>query len=55
MMGTVADLAFLNVTDTPGSHIVGLNWRLMLGSAAIPAAAVMAQVFFVPVSLDPFS
>lgn len=30
MIGTVMDLAFFKVPDTP--HITGLNWRLMLGS-----------------------
>lgn len=48
MMGYVADLAFYYVPDQGG--IVGLNWRLMLGSAAIPPLFVMAQVFFCPES-----
>lgn len=48
MMGYVADLAFYYVPDQSG--IVGLNWRLMLGSAAIPPLFVMAQVFFCPES-----
>ncbi|ORY86658.1 hypothetical protein BCR35DRAFT_330549 [Leucosporidium creatinivorum] len=30
--------------------ITGLNWRLMLGSAAFPAFFVMAQVYFCPES-----
>ncbi|PWN32732.1 sugar transporter [Meira miltonrushii] len=48
MLGYVADIAFYNVPDQSG--IVGLNWRLMLGSAAIPPIAVMALVFFSPES-----
>ncbi|KAH9013143.1 MFS sugar transporter [Lactarius pseudohatsudake] len=31
-------------------HIKGLNWRLMLASAGIPALFLMAQVFFCPES-----
>lgn len=48
MFGYVAVLAFYYV----GSHGIGdgLNWRLMLGSAAIPALIVMFQVPFVPES-----
>ncbi|BGP11564.1 hypothetical protein JCM10049v2_007473 [Rhodotorula toruloides] len=41
MLGTVSSLAFYHVGDT--AHIHGLNWRLMLGSACLPAFAVMAQ------------
>ncbi|KIY45000.1 hypothetical protein FISHEDRAFT_67245 [Fistulina hepatica ATCC 64428] len=48
MLGYVADIAFYQVPDSSG--IKGLNWRLMLGSAAIPAFVVMAQVFFMPES-----
>ncbi|POY75474.1 hypothetical protein BMF94_1376 [Rhodotorula taiwanensis] len=48
MLGTVASLAFYHVGDVP--HITGLNWRLMLGSACLPAFFVMAQVFFCPES-----
>ena len=33
--GPAADLMFYYVPDKP--HITGLNWRLMLGSAGIPA------------------
>ena len=47
-MGYVADIAFYNVPDRSGIH--GLNWRLMLGSAAIPPLFVMAMVFFLPES-----
>ncbi|TFY77670.1 hypothetical protein EWM64_g6345 [Hericium alpestre] len=48
MLGTVVDLAFYKVPDHP--HITGLNWRLMLGSAGIPAFLLMIQVFFCPES-----
>lgn len=48
MLGYIADIAFYNVPDQSG--IVGLNWRLMLGSAALPPIAVMALVFFSPES-----
>ncbi|GAA6021550.1 hypothetical protein JCM10207_005064 [Rhodosporidiobolus poonsookiae] len=49
MLGTVSSLVFYHVPD-PSSGITGLNWRLMLGSAALPAFFVMAQVFFCPES-----
>ncbi|GAA5876468.1 hypothetical protein JCM3774_003785 [Rhodotorula dairenensis] len=48
MLGTVSSLAFYHVSDPP--HITGLNWRLMLGSACLPALFVMAQVYFCPES-----
>ena len=48
MLGYVADLIFLNVHDRHNIH--GLRWRLMLGSAGIPAIVVMSQVFFCPES-----
>ncbi|ELU45113.1 proton myo-inositol cotransporter [Rhizoctonia solani AG-1 IA] len=48
MLGFVADLMFYHVKDTP--NITGLNWRLMLGSAGVPALAIMAQVYFCPES-----
>ncbi|GAA5999485.1 sugar porter family MFS transporter [Rhodotorula paludigena] len=48
MLGTISSLAFLNVGDTANIH--GLNWRLMLGSAILPAVFVMSQVWFVPES-----
>jgi len=48
MLGFVSDLAFYKVADPP--HIKGLNWRLMLGSAGIPAMIIMVQVFFCPES-----
>ncbi|GAA5926328.1 sugar porter family MFS transporter [Sporobolomyces koalae] len=49
MLGTVSSLVFYHVPD-PATHITGLNWRLMLGSAALPAFFVMAQVWFCPES-----
>ncbi|QRV82699.1 Sugar (and other) transporter [Ceratobasidium sp. AG-Ba] len=48
MLGFVADLVFYHVKDT--LHIKGLNWRLMLGSAGVPAIFVMAQVYMCPES-----
>ncbi|GAA5842913.1 hypothetical protein JCM5353_004135 [Sporobolomyces roseus] len=48
MLGTVSSLIFQRVPDKPG--ITGLNWRLMLGSACLPAIIVCAQVFFTPES-----
>ncbi|THV06802.1 hypothetical protein K435DRAFT_644602 [Dendrothele bispora CBS 962.96] len=48
MLGTVSDLAFFRVADKPG--ITGLNWRLMLGSAGVPALFIIAQVYLCPES-----
>lgn len=48
MLGYVMDLSFFYVKDT--KNITGLNWRLMLGSAGVPALFVMAQVYFCPES-----
>jgi hypothetical protein len=48
MLGYAADLAFYSVADRPG--IVGLNWRLMLGSAMLPAVIVCCVVFLCPES-----
>ncbi|OBZ72713.1 Polyol transporter 5 [Grifola frondosa] len=48
MIGNVCDLAFYHVPNKP--HVTGLNWRLMLGSAGIPALIIMTQVFFCPES-----
>jgi MFS family permease len=48
MLGYVADLAFFKVPDT--ANIVGLNWRLMMGSAMFPAVLVCGFVFFCPES-----
>lgn len=48
MLGYVSSLAFYYV----GRHGIsgGLNWRLMLGSASIPAIIVLFQIPFVPES-----
>nr|SIP56073.1 putative sugar porter [Yarrowia phangngaensis] len=48
MMGYVMDLAFYHVKDR--GSIEGLNWRLMLGSALIPALLVCIQVGACPES-----
>ncbi|KAI1418104.1 hypothetical protein F5Y13DRAFT_150557 [Hypoxylon sp. FL1857] len=48
MLGYVMDLAFFAVPDLSG--IIGLNWRLMMGSALIPAVIVCAMVYFTPES-----
>ncbi|KAI1471190.1 uncharacterized protein F4812DRAFT_467375 [Daldinia caldariorum] len=48
MLGYVMDLAFFNVPDLSG--IIGLNWRLMMGSALLPAVIVCAIVYFTPES-----
>lgn len=48
MLGYVASLAFYHVGDHGISG--GLNWRLMLASACIPAIIVLVQVPFVPES-----
>jgi len=48
MFGYVASLAFYTIPDRGISY--GLNWRLMLGSAGIPAFIVLFQVPFVPES-----
>ncbi|KAH8797337.1 MFS sugar transporter [Xylogone sp. PMI_703] len=48
MLGTVFNIAFYNIPDRSG--IVGLNWRLMLGVAGIPALIVMAQAYTNPES-----
>ena len=48
MFGYVASLAFYSVPDK--SFGTGLNWRLMLGSACIPALIVLFQIPFVPES-----
>jgi len=48
MLGYAADLAFYKVSDPHNIH--GLNWRLMVGSAGVPALLVCAQVFFCPES-----
>ncbi|MCJ1468718.1 hypothetical protein MMC07_007348 [Pseudocyphellaria aurata] len=48
MLGYVADLIFYKVPDRPG--VVGLNWRLMMASAMLPAVIVVCFVFMVPES-----
>ncbi|OTB04160.1 hypothetical protein M426DRAFT_164309 [Hypoxylon sp. CI-4A] len=48
MLGYVMDLAFFNVPDLSG--IIGLRWRLMMGSALIPAVIVCFMVYFTPES-----
>ncbi|OJT05084.1 Major myo-inositol transporter IolT [Trametes pubescens] len=48
MLGTVMSLAFFRVHDT--AHVHGLNWRLMLASAGIPALIIMTQVYLCPES-----
>ena len=45
MVGYAADLAFYGVPDR---GIVGLNWRLMMGSAMLPAVIVCCIVYFTP-------
>lgn len=48
MIGYAADLAFYHVPDQ--NHIVGLNWRLMMASAMVPAVIVCCFVFLCPES-----
>ncbi|KAG7093135.1 hypothetical protein E1B28_009418 [Marasmius oreades] len=48
MLGTVIDLAFFKIPDLSG--IRGLNWRLMLGSAGVPAFWLAILVYFCPES-----
>ncbi|KAH9839427.1 uncharacterized protein C8Q71DRAFT_846982 [Rhodofomes roseus] len=48
MFGYVMDLSFYHVPDKPG--ITGLNWRLMLASAGVPALFIMMQVYACPES-----
>ncbi|MCJ1313283.1 hypothetical protein MMC25_006960 [Agyrium rufum] len=48
MLGYAADLIFYKVSDPP--HVVGLNWRLMMASAMLPALIVIAFVFMCPES-----
>lgn len=50
MLGYVMDLAFFGVPNLSG--IIGLNWRLMMGSALIPAVIVCAIVYFTPEVCD---
>lgn len=48
MLGYIADLAFYFVPDR-GIQL-GLNWRLMMGSAMIPAVVVCALAYLCPES-----
>lgn len=48
MMGYVADLAFYFVPDH-GIEL-GLNWRLMMGSAMVPAVVVCCLAYLCPES-----
>ena len=48
MLGYVADLIFYQVPDPAG--ITGLRWRLMMGSAMMPAVIVVCFVFLCPES-----
>ncbi|RYP46147.1 hypothetical protein DL768_007622 [Monosporascus sp. mg162] len=45
MLGYVTDLAFSHVPD---GRLIGLNWRLMMGSAMMPAVVACAIVYVVP-------
>ncbi|KAF9884237.1 hypothetical protein FE257_001969 [Aspergillus nanangensis] len=47
MLGYIASVAFMDVTH---ATIPGFNWRLMLGSTAIPPFFVCIQVYFCPES-----
>ncbi|KAI9038201.1 sugar porter family MFS transporter [Aspergillus affinis] len=47
MLGYIASVAFM---DVHSDSLVGLNWRLMLGSTAIPPMVVCTQVYFCPES-----
>jgi Sugar (and other) transporter len=48
MLGDLLDLAFYFVPNKHGA--TGLNWRLMIGSAGIPALIVCCQVLWAPES-----
>lgn len=48
MIGYAADIAFYGVPDKP--NIVGLNWRIMMASAMLPAVIVCLFVFYAPES-----
>jgi MFS family permease len=48
MLGYVADLALYYVPDT--ATVTGLNWRLMMGSAMLPAVVVCCFVYKCPES-----
>ena len=48
MLGYASDLVFYKVPDT--ANITGLNWRLMMASAMLPAVIVVFFVFLTPES-----
>ncbi|KAF1991320.1 putative MFS sugar transporter [Aulographum hederae CBS 113979] len=48
MVGYASDLAFYYVPNKPG--ITGLNWRIMMASAMLPAVIVCCFVFMCPES-----
>lgn len=48
MLGFAASMVFYPVTDV--AHITGLNWRLMMGSPALPAIIACSSVFLCPES-----
>lgn len=48
MLGYVSDLAFYTVSDRHG--VVGLNWRIMMASAMLPAVVCCLFVFWAPES-----
>jgi Sugar (and other) transporter len=48
MIGYAADLAFYHVPDT--ATVTGLNWRLMMASAMMPAVIVCCFVYNCPES-----
>lgn len=48
MVGYASDLAFFKVPDK--HNITGLNWRIMMASAMLPAVIVVFFVFLCPES-----
>lgn len=48
MLGYLADLAFYHVPDVAG--VTGLNWRIMMASAMLPAVVCCCFVFMCPES-----
>jgi len=48
MLGDLIDVAFYHIPNTGGVTV--LNWRLMLGSAGVPALLVCMQVLWAPES-----
>ncbi|KAL8774369.1 MAG: hypothetical protein Q9209_001120 [Squamulea sp. 1 TL-2023] len=48
MLGYASDLCFYKVQDQAG--VIGLNWRLMMASALLPALVVVVFVFMCPES-----